>query len=85
MTATALRRGSEQRLELALLEEAQLGRVLARRSRFLYLPARVRVRPPLPKTQLEDSAQVGVEIADRLGGEPAVEGGIDERLDVIRA
>jgi hypothetical protein len=70
--------------KLALIEEPEFGRLFARRRRFVNLVARVRASPPLADRELEDATQVGVEIADRLGGQTSVEAGVKETPDIIR-
>jgi hypothetical protein len=82
--ARTLACGGEQRLQLALIEEPEFGRLFARRRRFVNLVARVRASPPLADRELEDATQVGVEIADRLGGQTSVEAGVKETPDIIR-
>jgi hypothetical protein len=42
------------------------------------------VGPPLAAGELEDAAQVRVEVADGLGRQPGVEAFVEECLDVVR-
>ena len=92
MPADRSGRSGEQRIELGLIEEADLRLVVLGRRRLVDRPAGVRVGPAFRDRELEDPVQVDVQVADGLHGQLrqaainpvlGVEAGVDEILDVI--